>query len=401
MKPPLDERRLHGWKFVARFLKVLEKARAQWPQSRREDHQLRKLHAPEYLALFLFGLFNPVIASMRGLCRASELPRVQREVAGGRVAISRFSEAQAVFDPELLRLSLRDLVSQSAGALGASRGGFPLEALHIIDSTLWKVVPRMGWASWRHQSIEQRALRLHLKLRVADEAPTSGVITTGDTCERAAFGRMMLVPGEIYLGDRNYGEDYTLLERMGAQGCDFLIRLRKNAVLKWESEESLEAADREAGIIKAGMARLGGRNSKGPWRVIILQRAGEEPVHLVASACWAEMTPAEVTGFYRQRWKIEHFFRWLKCLVPCRHWFAESPEGVSFQIYLSLIAALLLAQTLNHRPNLRMLEALQFFQMGWASEEETAALILKAEREAQRKQELAAQKKAKAAKKSA
>jgi hypothetical protein len=40
---------------------------------------------------------------------------------------------------------------------------------------------------------------------------------------------------------------------------------------------------------------------------------------------------------------VEIFFRWLKCLVPCRHWFAESPEGVKIQIYLILIKALLLA----------------------------------------------------------
>jgi Transposase DDE domain len=250
-----------------------------------------------------------------------------------------------------------------------------------------------------HQGTEQRAVRLHLKLRVADEAPIDSVLTTGDTCERAAF-QELLVPGEIYLGDRNYGEDYALLERLGEKGCDFLIRARNNAVIRWESEEPLTAADREAGIIKAGLARLGARQPKGPWRVIILARAGEEPVCLIASACWAALRPAEVAGFYRQRWKIEHFFRWLKCLVPCRHWFAESPQGVSFQIYLSLIAALLLAQTLQRRPNLRMLEALQFFQMGWATEEETAALILKAEQEAQRKQELAARKKAQAAQKS-
>ena len=42
-------------------------------------------------------------------------------------------------------------------------------------------------------------------------------------------------------------------------------------------------------------------------------------------------------------WKVEMFFRWLKWVVPCRHWFAESREGVLTQIYLCLIKALLLA----------------------------------------------------------
>jgi hypothetical protein len=395
MKEQIEERQLRGWKFIERFLEVLKRVREGLPLSAREQHGLRELHAEPYLGLFLLGLFNPLVDSMRGLCRASQLPRVQAEIGHGAVALSRFSEAQHVFDPELLRRSLSDLLAQSAGALGAPCGGFPKEALRIIDSTLWKVVPRMQWATWRHQHVEQRALRLHLKLRVWDEAPAEAKITTGDTCERAAL-RALLVPGEIYLGDRNYGgADFPLLAEMRAQGCDFLFRLRKNVILHWELTEELEPAAQAAGITQAGLARLGERGQSGPWRVIVLERPGEEPIYLVASACWAKLSAAEVAAFYRQRWKIEHFFRWLKCLLPCRHWLAQSERGVNFQIYLALIAALLLAQSLGTRPNKRMLEALRFFEMGWASAEQTAALILQAERETRRQRELAAQKAAK------
>lgn len=393
-KPPIDERLLQGWKFLARFRAVLAQARAQLPRSPREDHGLRRFHAEEYLSLFLLGMFNPVLQSMRGLCQASALRRVQAQCGGdGPVRLSRFSEAQAVFDPELLRRALSDLVTASAGAAGAPCGGFPVAALRVVDSTLWKVVPRMGWARWRHQHVEQRAVRLHLKLRVWDEAPVEAIITTGDTCEREAL-RASLRPGEIYLGDRNYGEDYGLLAHLVERGCDFLVRLRNNARLHWESEEVLDESARQAGITRAGLARLGARQAQGPWRVIVLERPGQEAVQLVASACWEKMSPAEIAEFYRHRWKIEGFFRWLKCLLPCRHWLAESPAGVSFQIYVSLIAALLLAQTLGARPNRRMMELLQFFEMGWASEEELVAGLLAADREARRKRELAAQKRA-------
>ena len=391
MKPPIDERRLQGWKFLARFLEVLAKVREGLPLNQRERHGLRRLHAQDYLALFLFALFNPVVDSMRGLCKASKFQRVQAEVGHGPIALSRFSEAQHVFDPELLRRSLSDLLAQSAGALGATCGGFPKEALRIIDSTLWKVVPRMKWADWRHQNIEQRGLRLNLKLRLCDEAPAEALITTGKTCERAALAKMFR-PGEIYIGDRYYGEHYGFLEEMEEQGCDFLLRLRKSAVIEWISEEPLDEAARAAGITKAGMAHLGERKKRGPWRVIVIERPGEEPVYLVASLCWAKMSAAEVATFYRQRWKIEHFFRWLKCLVPCRHWLAESQQGVNFQIYLCLIASLLLTQTLGARPNKRMMEAVRFHQMGFASAEEAADAILDAEKEARRRQELAARK---------
>lgn len=390
-KTAIEEHKLRGFRLLERFQAVLARVRARLPRTARENHGLRIHQVEEYLSLFLLGMFNPVLGSMRALCQASHLRRVQEQCGSAGISLSRFSEAQEVFDPELLRRCLSDLVAESVGAVGAQSGGFSREALRIVDSTLWKVVPRMQWAQWRHQSIEQRAVRLHLKLRVEDQAPAEARITTGKTCERAAW-RATLHAGEIYIGDRNYGEDFGLLAELVAQGCDFLVRLRHTTVLEWVQEEPLEEAARAAGIVRAGLARLGRRHPQGPWRVIVLERPGQERLLLVASACWAEMSALEVAEFYRQRWKIEQFFRWLKCLVPCRHWLAESEAGVTFQIYVTLVAALLLAQTLGERPNRRMMELLQFFEMGYASEEELIEGLLRAEREARRKRELAAQK---------
>ena len=76
---------------------------------------------------------------------------------------------------------------------------------------------------------------------------------------------------------------------------------------------------------------------------------------------------------YRHRWQVEMFFRWLKCLVPCRHWLAHSQQGVTLQVYLVLIEALLLAELTGEKPNKRMMELLQLHQMGWASDADLAA----------------------------
>jgi len=49
---------------------------------------------------------------------------------------------------------------------------------------------------------------------------------------------------------------------------------------------------------------------------------------------------AELVGLiYSYRWRIELFFKWLKCILGCRHWLAESAQGVALQIYCALIAA--------------------------------------------------------------
>jgi hypothetical protein len=370
-KKKIQERDLRGWKWLGRFQGLLAAARGRVPAGPREEHGLRRLGARQYLSLFLFGLFNPVVDSMRGLCEASHLRRVRAQTgAEGPVALSRFSEAQHVFDPELLRQVISALVEEGGAPLGAGSGGVDARALRIVDSTLWKVVPRMRWAEYGGgRGGQTQAVRLHLKLRVSDGAPAEGLISHGKLCERKALAAP-LRPGEIYLGDRYYGGDYRFLAAMEKQGCGFLVRLRASAALTWESEEPLSEAERAAGLVRAGRARLGRDEGSGPWRVVRIEIQGREPVLLVASACFADMSPGEIAELYRKRWQVEQFFRWRKCLLPCRHFFAESERGVSFQIYLALIAALLLAAELGRRPGKRLMELLRFHQMGWAEDAE-------------------------------
>ncbi len=89
-----------------------------------------------------------------------------------------------------------------------------------------------------------------------------------------------------------------------------------------------------------------------------------------------ETVPAELVSLiYRRRWSIELFFRWIKCILGCRHFFAESPEGATIQIYLALIAALLLQLFTGSRPNKRVMEFLQLYMMGWATAREVIELI--------------------------
>jgi hypothetical protein len=88
---------------------------------------------------------------------------------------------------------------------------------------------------------------------------------------------------------------------------------------------------------------------------------------------------AELIGLiYRQRWQIELFFKWIKTILNCRHWLAESPAGVTIQIYCVLIAALLLLLWTGRRPNKRAVESLRLYWLGWATEQELAKLLQRA-----------------------
>ena len=73
---------------------------------------------------------------------------------------------------------------------------------------------------------------------------------------------------------------------------------------------------------------------------------------------------------YRYRWMIELFFRWLKCILGCRHLLSTDENGVSLQIYTALIASLLLTLWTGRKPDKRTFEMIQFYLIGWATLDE-------------------------------
>jgi hypothetical protein len=373
--PALTERQLQRWGLIEVFLHRLTTQLNTTPVDPTWSDPKRQLQLAEYLGLFLLGLLNPVVKTMRALCAASQLERVQEEICARPVSLGSFSEAQAVVDPQLLHAVYDGLLTERQNAepkFGDARLKKYAPVLTAVDSTLWHVLPRMSWAVWRHQSQTQRAARLHVKFRLLTHELSQAALTPGRACERAQW-RRWIKRGEFYVGDRYFGEDYRLLGQLPGQGCSYVVRLRQEARWTVEQELELSAAARAAGGVWQGWVRLGHRGA-GP-RVRLVQVAAEpEPLYLVTNVAAEELAAELIALIYRYRWPVELFFRWLKCILGCRHWLAESEAGVTLQVYLALIAAqLLLLSSGGRRPNRRQMELIQMYLMGWARAEELVA----------------------------
>ena len=59
--------------------------------------------------------------------------------------------------------------------------------------------------------------------------------------------------------------------------------------------------------------------------------------------------------------------------MGCQHLLSTSPNGVSIQVYLALIASLLIVLWTGHQPTKRTFEMLCLYFQGWASEAELLA----------------------------
>jgi IS4 transposase len=85
---------------------------------------------------------------------------------------------------------------------------------------------------------------------------------------------------------------------------------------------------------------------------------------------------AEVVALaYHFRWTVELFFRWLQCVLGCRHLLIQGANGVHLQVYAAIIANLLISLWVNRPPLKRTYELLSFYLSRWASEAELIAHI--------------------------
>jgi hypothetical protein len=229
----------------------------------------------------------------------------------------------------------------------------------------------MAWALYGggHEGAPNRAVRLHLNFNVLEDQPALADVTIGRVCERKSWEQQW-ERGAGYVGDRYFSKNYQLFGRLSEKGCAYVLRLAEEATITVLEAIEVSSADRKEGVVRQAWCRLG----KGQFesvRVRVVWIEGRQSALMLVTNLTPQALPAAmVSMLYRRRWQIECFFKWIKCLLKCRHWLAESQAGVSLQLYLALIAAVLLQLCLGRRPNKRMFELIQLYQMGYATTEE-------------------------------
>lgn len=374
-KPPVDTDQLRNWKLVENFRSRVLPHLHERKLTPSELDPRRTLQVLDYLSAFLLAMFNPAFTSLRSLAHASHCKRM-RQVTAKPFSAASFSEAQHLFDPQILAAVLRQLaVEIKAKALDTEsdpRVREALESLVAVDGTVFRALDRMTWAPGGGPG---QSVRLHLQFSVLDQLPSQWVIAPGKVFESKIF-RQHVQAGQFYVADRLYGCDYRLLAELQAAGAHFVFRTRGDAVAKpLGPEQPLSAEAKAAGVVSDRMVRLG-LLPNGPEVRLVIVRSGGNEFHLLTSR---QDLPAELISLiYRQRWQIELYFKWLKTIINCRHWFAESERGAAMQIYAAMICSLLLRLWTGKNPNKRFVEALRWWQSGFASDQDFAVMAARA-----------------------
>jgi len=371
-RTPIRDKDLKGLKYFKVLGSLLDRLHDNATPRDRAGN--RRLFYDQYACLLLLFFFNPVVKSLRGIQQASTLDKVQRLFGCDRVSRGSLSEASRVFDPELLHNIIGDIAAQTL-PLVHGKEAEALRGLTAVDGSLLPALPKMAWALWKDP--QHRAAKMHVHFDVLKAIPTDVSITTGNDSERDEL-RVRLQSGGFYVIDRGY-RGWTFFEEIVDADASFVGRVQDNTVIHAAEERLLTAAARAAGVVRDVVIEQTGNERhqtelRHPLRLVVVDTGKRllngQPDLLVLCTNRLDL-PAEMVALaYKHRWAIELFFRWLKCILGCRHLLANSRAGVTIQIYLAIIASLLISLWVGRKPTVRTLEMIQFHLIGWATDEE-------------------------------
>jgi hypothetical protein len=389
MAPPrkdeIKEKDLHGFKHFKLLMPVLEKLHADG--CRRDKAGNRVLHYDQYAALILLYFFNPIVTSMRGIQQTSQLEKVQRLLGCPRAALGSLSEAAHVFDPDLLRGIIGDLIERLPPIAKNTAFDDIKGILTLVDGSLLPALPQLAEAMWVNE--KNRAFKIHTHFELLKGGPVRMDLTDGNGNEREVL-EAYLEKDRVYVMDRGYAK-FLLFKRIIEVGSSFVCRIRDNSVFDVVQERELSKEALDAGLVRDAVVQFpGGPAGMPPLRIVEIEckphckatghtsRGGPEQGDTILVATDLLDVPPEVIALiYKHRWAIETFFRFFKHVLGCRHLLSHCSNGISIQVYLGIIACLLIALWTGRKPTLRTYEMICFYFSGMASQEELLAHIEK------------------------
>jgi hypothetical protein len=389
--------RIEGLRLLQRYDSLLVRLRGEGCARDRAGN--RTLFFDHACALILLTFFNPSITSLRDLQRASRLASVRRKLGCSRTSLGSLSESLRVFDPERLVEIIQELLGKIPDASRASGSAASLRQLKqiptAVDGTLLRQLPQITQACYATRT--DRGWKLHTHFEVLRGVPVRAQVTDasgqGAANEKAVL-RSSLESDRCYITDRGY-EDFSLFNAIVAAGSSYVCRVRNDHHFRVNSDaqagRALSAEAQAAGVLSDELGRMGSEKSRRIehpdhlQRRIVIQfvehpkrggRRRQGATQEIVLVTNLRDVPAEIIVLlYRFRWLIELFFRWLKCVLGCRHLISESARGIEIQMYCALIACLLIQLACPFKPNQWTYKLLCLYQQGWVTEEELLAHI--------------------------
>ena len=221
-----------------------------------------------------------------------------------------------------------------------------IKDLRIIDSTtisLFSNVIFKGVGRHPKTGKKKGGIKVHSVIHANEGVPCDVKFTSAATNDSFMLAPSYYNRDEIVALDRAY-INYEKFEELTDRGVVYVTKMKKN--LKYEvlldfmemtPDGKMEY--REQVVV----FRKGAINHIARLITYVDIKKGKQPKLVTLLTNDFDMRPETIVAIYRRRWQIESLFKQIKQNFPLRYFYGESANAIKIQIWVTLIANLLLS----------------------------------------------------------
>jgi hypothetical protein len=214
--------------------------------------------------------------------------------------------------------------------------------LHIMDSTtitLFSNVLKGAGRNPKHGK-KKGGIKVHTVLKAEQGVPYNIHFTSAATHDHVMLSKLKLTSGAFIAMDRAY-IDYKAFQEFTDNGVFYVTKMKKNLCYTplnghflVNKDGLIVLSDHTIELKKDDVTHVSRRieywEEKKKYSSVLLTNN-------------FELEPEEIIAIYLRRWQIESLFKQLKQNFPLRYFFGESVNAIKTQIWVTLIANLLLS----------------------------------------------------------
>jgi len=196
------------------------------------------------------------------------------------------------------------------------------------------------WAKFHH---EKGAVKMHTLLDLRGSIPVFIDITEGSVHDVNSLDKLPIEPGSYYMMDKGYIDFHRLYTLFHQARAFFVTRAKDNLRCEVISEAEV---DKEAGLISDKIVRLTTYKSAKSYpeeiRLVVYEDYANNTVYTFMTNDF-DLPALSIAELYRERWKVESFFKWIKQHLHIKAFYGTSPNAVHCQIWIAVSTYLLIA----------------------------------------------------------
>ena len=260
------------------------------------------------------------------------------------ISTSQLSRTLRELNSEHVEKIFKGLVTKALAQNGVKFVRNTLNHINIIDaSTISMACSQYPWADFKKT---KAGIKLNMRIKFHDLSkkvlPDKVVIAPARDADKTKMDDLVVTDkNALNIFDRGY-LDYKKFDDYTDNSILFLSRLKNSAKVEYIKKEIKHIDGKE---IIDSTVRLGnkGVNQMSNTLRLLDMPDDRNPYKLVSLITNDfEKTAKEISDLYRNRWKIELFFKWIKQHLHIKKFYGFSKNAVKSQIMTALITYLLL-----------------------------------------------------------